>query len=50
MQKLAYLGLQRGNNGKPLFDCDFFHYMRDVQLICDMMRFLGGTLVSQRNP
>ena len=36
MQKLAYLGSQRGNDGKPLFDYDFLDYMRDVQLTCDI--------------
>jgi len=48
--ELAYLGSQRGNDGKPLFDSDFLHYMRDLRLTCDIDAIPEGTLVFPNEP
>jgi nicotinate phosphoribosyltransferase len=45
-----YLGSQRGNDGKPLFDCGFLDYLRTLQLACDIDAIPEGTLVFPDEP
>ena len=47
---LAYLGSQRGNDGKPLFDSGFLDYLRNLQLTCDIDALPEGTLVFPNEP
>jgi len=48
--ELAYLGSQRGNNGKPLFDSGFLDYLRDLRLTRDIDAIAEGTLVFPNEP
>src|SRR6266481_6296598 len=48
--EIAYLGSQRGNDGKPLFDSGFLDYLRDLQLTCDIDAIPEGTLVFPNEP
>ena len=48
--EIAYLGSQRGNDGKPLFDSGFLDYLRDLQLTCDVDAIPEGTLVFPNEP
>ena len=43
--EVDYLGSQRGNDGKPLFDSRFLDYLRGLQLTCDVDAIPEGTLV-----
>ena len=45
-----YLGSQRGNDGKPLFDSRFLDYLRGLQLTCDVDAIPEGTLVFANEP
>ena len=45
-----YLGSQRGNDGKPLFDSRFLDYLRGLQLTCDIDAIPEGTLVFENEP
>jgi nicotinate phosphoribosyltransferase len=45
-----YLGSQRGNDGKPLFDSRFLDYLRGLQLNCDVDAIPEGTLVFPDEP
>src|SRR5262245_32608958 len=45
-----YLGSQRGNDGKPLFDSGFLDYLRTLQLTCDIDAIPEGTLVFPDEP
>src|SRR6266496_2417946 len=45
-----YLGSQRGNDGKPLFDSGFLDYLRTLQLACDIDAIPEGTLVFPDEP
>lgn len=45
-----YLGSQRGNDGKPLFDSRFLDYLRGLQLTCDIDAIPEGTLVFPDEP
>jgi nicotinate phosphoribosyltransferase len=47
---LAYLGSQRGNDGKPLFDSGFLNYLRGLRLTCDLDAIPEGTLVFPNEP
>ena len=47
---LDYLGSQRGNDGKPLFDSGFLDYLRTLQLACDIDAIPEGTLVFPDEP
>jgi nicotinate phosphoribosyltransferase len=48
--ELDYLGSQRGNDGKPLFDYHFLDYLRGLQLTCDIDAIPEGTLVFANEP
>jgi nicotinate phosphoribosyltransferase len=48
--EVDYLGSQRGNDGKPLFDSRFLDYLRGLQLICDVDAIPEGTLVFANEP
>ena len=48
--ELDYLGSQRGNDGKPLFDSGFLDYLRSLQLTCDIDAIPEGTLVFPDEP
>src|SRR5256886_2907961 len=48
--EIAYLGSQRGNDGKPLFDSSFLDYLHDLQLTCDIEAIAEGTLVFPNEP
>src|SRR3989442_7649232 len=48
--ELTYLGSQRGNDGKPLFDSSFLDYLRGLQLTCDVDAIPEGTLVFPNEP
>jgi nicotinate phosphoribosyltransferase len=48
--EVDYLGSQRGNDGKPLFDSGFLAYLRDLQLTCDIDAIPEGTLVFPNEP
>jgi nicotinate phosphoribosyltransferase len=48
--EVDYLGSQRGNDGKPLFDSRFLHYLRGLQLTCDVDAIPEGTLVFANEP
>ena len=48
--EIAYLGSQRGNDGKPLFDSGFLDYLRDLRLTCDIDAIPEGTLVFPNEP
>jgi nicotinate phosphoribosyltransferase len=48
--EIAYLGSQRGNDGKPLFDSGFLTYLRGLQLTCDIDAIPEGTLVFPNEP
>jgi len=48
--EVDYLGLQRGNDGKPLFDSRFLGYLRGLQLTCDIDAIPEGTLVFANEP
>jgi nicotinate phosphoribosyltransferase len=48
--EVDYLGSQRGNDGKPLFDPDFLDYLRGLQLTCDIDAVPEGTLVFPNEP
>src|SRR4051794_4916253 len=48
--ELDYLGSQRGNDGKPLFDSRFLDYLRGLQLTCDVDAIPEGTLVFANEP
>src|SRR5262249_12074442 len=43
--EVAYLGSQRGNDGKPLFDPGVLDYLGSLQLTCDVDAIPEGTLV-----
>jgi nicotinate phosphoribosyltransferase len=45
-----YLASQRGNDDKPLFDSDFLHHLRGLQLTCDVDAIPEGTLVFPNEP
>jgi nicotinate phosphoribosyltransferase len=48
--EIDYLGSQRGNDGKPLFDSGFLDYLRGLQLTCDIDAIPEGTLVFANEP
>jgi nicotinate phosphoribosyltransferase len=48
--EVDYLGSQRGNNGKPLFDSRFLDYLRRLRLTCDIDAIPEGTLVFANEP
>src|SRR5262245_25855919 len=48
--EVDYLGSQRGNDGKPLFDSRFLDYLRGLQLTCDIDAIPEGTLVFPDEP
>jgi len=48
--EVDYLGSQRGNDGKPLFDSRFLDYLRRLQLTCDVDAIPEGTLVFPNEP
>ena len=48
--EVDYLGSQRGNDGKPLFDSRFLDYLRGLQLTCDVDAIPEGTLVFANEP
>ena len=48
--EVDYLGSQRGNDGKPLFDSRFLDYLRRLQLTCDVDAVPEGTLVFPNEP
>jgi len=48
--EVDYLGSQRGNDGKPLFDSHFLDYLRRLQLTCDVDAIPDGTLVFANEP
>jgi nicotinate phosphoribosyltransferase len=48
--ELDYLGSQRGNDGKPLFDSGFLNYLRTLQLTCDIDAIPEGTVVFPDEP
>ena len=48
--EVDYLGSQRGNDGKPLFDSHFLDYLRGLQLTCDIDAIPEGTLVFENEP
>src|SRR5213082_3354898 len=48
--EVDYLGSQRGNDGKPLFDPRFLDYLRGLQLTCDVDAIPEGTLVFPNEP
>jgi nicotinate phosphoribosyltransferase len=48
--EIGYLGSQRGNDGKPLFDSGFLDYLRGLQLTCDIDAIPEGTLVFPNEP
>src|SRR6266581_2132891 len=48
--EVDYLGSQRGNDGKPLFDSRFLDYLRRLQLTCDIDAIPEGTLVFANEP
>jgi nicotinate phosphoribosyltransferase len=48
--EIDYLGSQRGNDGKPLFDSRFLDYVRGLQLTCDIDAIPEGTLVFANEP
>src|SRR6266496_1886841 len=48
--QVDYLGSQRGNDGKPLFDTRFLDYLRGLQLTCDVDAIPEGTLVFANEP
>src|SRR5882757_733111 len=48
--EVDYLGSQRGNDGKPLFDSHFVHHLRRLQLSCDVDAIPEGTLVFANEP
>ncbi|HYY14983.1 MAG TPA: nicotinate phosphoribosyltransferase [Chthoniobacterales bacterium] len=49
-EQVYYLGLQRGNDGKPLFDPGFLGYLRRLRLTCDIDAVPEGTLVFPHEP
>src|SRR4030095_3002073 len=48
--EVDYLGSQRGNDGKPLFDSRFLDYLRGLQLTCYVDAIPEGTLVFSNEP
>ena len=48
--QVDYLGAQRGNDGKPLFDSRFLDHVRGLQLTCDIDAIPEGTLVFPNEP
>ena len=48
--EVDYLGSQRGNDGKPLFNSRFLDYLRGLQLTCDIDAIPEGTLVFANEP
>ena len=48
--EVDYLGSQRGNDGKPLFDAGFLDHLRALQLTCDIDAIPEGTLVFPDEP
>jgi nicotinate phosphoribosyltransferase len=48
--EVDYLGSQRGNDGKPLFDSRFLDYLRRLRLTCDIDAIPEGTLVFANEP
>jgi nicotinate phosphoribosyltransferase len=48
--EVDYLGSQRGNDGKPLFDSGFLDYLRGLQLTCNVDAIPEGTLVFPNEP
>jgi nicotinate phosphoribosyltransferase len=48
--EIDYLGSQRGNDSKPLFDSQFLDYLRGLQLTCDIDAIPEGTLVFPDEP
>jgi nicotinate phosphoribosyltransferase len=48
--EVDYLGSQRGNDGKPLFDSRFLDCLRALRLTCDIDAIPEGTLVFANEP
>lgn len=48
--EVDYLGSQRGNDGKPLFDFRFLDYLRGLKLACDVDAVPEGTFVFPNEP
>src|SRR5215467_10473971 len=48
--EVDYIGSQRGNDGKPLFDSGFLDYLRRLRLTCDIDAIPEGTLVFSDEP
>ena len=49
-KEVDYLGSQRGNDGKPLFDSRFLDYLHGLELTCDIDAIPEGTLVFPDEP
>jgi len=49
-QDLAYLALQAGNDGRPLFDPSFLHELSELRLACDVDAVPEGTVVFPYEP
>jgi nicotinate phosphoribosyltransferase len=48
--EVDYLGSQRGNDGKRLFDSGFLEYLRGLQLTCEIDAIPEGTLIFANEP
>src|SRR5580765_4136667 len=48
--EVDYIGSQRGNDGKPLFDSRFLDYLRGLRLTCNVDAIPEGTLVFPNEP
>jgi nicotinate phosphoribosyltransferase len=48
--EVDYLGSQRGNDGRSLFDSVFLDYLRRLRLTCDIDAIPEGTLVFANEP
>jgi nicotinate phosphoribosyltransferase len=47
---ISYLSTLEGNNGEPLFEEDFLHYLRDLTFECDVDAVPEGTVVFPHEP
>jgi nicotinate phosphoribosyltransferase len=48
--EIYYLALQRGNDGKPLFNESFLDYLRTLRLSCDIDAMPEGTVTFPHEP
>ncbi len=49
-EDLAYLALQEGNDGRPLFEAGFLHELSELRLACDVDAVPEGTVVFPYEP